>query len=108
MGRKNQYIQEFIDKRKDYACVLCDERLCFFDVFMSFYMFAKNGIVPNVEGNLIIKENWKDTFCWCMEEKGILLCPIEYQTRTENLQECGDKIDNKRELKGPVWLSIPF
>ena len=31
-----------------------------------------------------------------MEEKGILLCPIEYQTRTENLQECGDKIDNKK------------
>ena len=103
------HVHEFFsDKRKDYACVICDERLCFFDVFMSFYMFAKNGIVPNVEGNLIIKENWKDTFCWCMEEKGILLCPIEYQTRTENLQECGDKIDNKRELKGPVWLSIPF
>ena len=43
-----------------------------------------------------------------MEEKGILLCLIEHQTRTENLQEYGDKIDNKRELKGPVWLSIPF
>jgi len=37
-----------------------------------------------------------------MEEKGILLCLIEHQTRTENLQEYGDKSDNKRELKADL------